>query len=146
MARRKQVSPMQRIPSGEVMSSLSSLANGTTTNRHTANGRKPVFKWSDGAIAKSKKTSFGSTGGSKTQLVICVAGIYASLYALPKPLNPEFDAHDRIAVSPGRFCRSASQRPPTIAILPFTSFPARLPNTFDFPSSLTRFSHSSPLL
>jgi hypothetical protein len=61
---------------------MESLSNGTVNNRQTANARKPVFKWSDGAIKKSKPI-YGSSAAGKTQLVICVAGIYASLYAPP---------------------------------------------------------------
>lgn len=141
MARQKQISPMQRQPSGEIMDSHTS---GSTTSRQTANARKPIFKWSDGAIAKSKTTSFGSTGGSKTQLVICVAGIYASLYALPSSIKPRSNAHSMTAVSPGLSCKSASPRPHTKAIPPFTLSPIRLSNTFAFPSSLIPFNPSWP--
>lgn len=69
---------MQRIPSGEIMEHL---ADGTTTSRQNGHVHKPIFKWSDGAITKSKKTKFGSPPAGTAQLVVCVAGIYASLYA-----------------------------------------------------------------
>jgi hypothetical protein len=60
---------------------MHSLAHATSTSTQNGNLRKPVFKDSKGAIAKSNKTTFASSRAGKTQLVICVAGIYASLYA-----------------------------------------------------------------
>jgi hypothetical protein len=122
MARRKQMSPMQRIPSGEVMESL---ANGQATIKQTGNAREAAFQWSNGAIAKSKKTTFGSTGAGTIQLVICVAGIYASLYA-PATHVEDLDTHLLTTVYPGLSYRSASPKPPTRATLPYPSLPTRL--------------------
>lgn len=142
MARRKQLSPMQRIPSGEVMESL---ANGAVTSKQKETARKSNFKWSDGAIAKSRKTTFGSSGPGTIQLVVCVAGIYASLYALPTSVEIP-GAHSFSTVYPGLSCKSALPKLPTIAILPYTAFPIRRPNISAFPSSSIRFSHSLPPL
>jgi hypothetical protein len=64
---------------------MESLANGTVTSRQNGTAHKPSFKWSDGAIARSKKTAFASSGAGTIQLVVCIAGIYASLYAFPMP-------------------------------------------------------------
>lgn len=101
------MSPVQRIPSGEVMESL---ANGTVTSRQSGNARKPVFKWSDGATAQSQKTTFVSSGAGKTQLVICVAGIYASLYGSTEPCI-NFDAHTFLQSIMGPPARAHHQNP-----------------------------------
>ena len=142
MARRKQLNPMQRIPSGEVMEHL---ADGTTTSRQNGNVHKPIFKWSDGAITMSKKSKLGSPPAGTVQLVVCVAGIYASLYAPLASLVRDLNAHNSLPVCPGLSCRNALPKLPTIAILPSTSFPIRLPSTFAFPSSSIRCNHSLPL-
>jgi hypothetical protein len=67
---------------------MESLSNGTVTSRQNGHAQKPNFKWSDGAIARSKKTTFASSGAGTVQLVVCIAGIYASLYALSIPRLP----------------------------------------------------------
>lgn len=72
---------------------MNSLTNGTTTSKHASNAHRPIFKWSDGAIAKPKRTRFVSSRAGKTQLVICVAGIYVSLYVLSDQLQ-NVEAHD----------------------------------------------------
>lgn len=77
MARRKQAAPMQRIPSGEVMESLS--GDGTADERRAAAGRDPTFNDPTGAFTKSMKASKARLGGATFQLMVCVAGIYASL-------------------------------------------------------------------
>lgn len=142
MARRKQLNPMQRIPSGEVMEHL---ADCTTTSGQNRNVHKPIFKWSDGAIAKSKKTKLGSPPAGTGQLVVCVAGIYASLYAPLANSVRGLNAHDSLSVCPGLSCRNALPKLPTIVIPPSTSFPIRLPSTFASPSSSIRCNHSLPL-
>lgn len=142
MARRKQMSPMQRIPSGEIMESL---ANGTATSKQTSNARKPVFRWSEKAISKSKKTTFGFSGAGKLQLVICVAGIYASLYGLLQHCGETFNAHDMIIVFPGLSCKSASQRLLITASPSHPSSQIRPLNTFAFLSFSIRFNPFLPL-
>ena len=78
MARRKQVSPMQRIPSGEVMQSPSDFQ---TTPYKSLNGHAPELRAS--LERKPPKASFGARSSRSEpgylQLIVCVAGIYASL-------------------------------------------------------------------
>ena len=65
---------------------MGTLVNGTIGSRQVGNARRSVFNPSGGAISKPKKTG-------TIQLVICVAGIYASLYAPPTSVGKS-DAHD----------------------------------------------------
>jgi hypothetical protein len=78
MARRKQLNPMQRIPSGEVMQSpyefqavLQTPVNGHV-HQPSAKTQRPPPKSS--ATARSTASEAGYI-----HLIVCVAGIYASL-------------------------------------------------------------------
>jgi hypothetical protein len=78
MARRKQLNPMQRIPSGEVMQSpyefqavLQKPVNGHVHRPSAKTQRTPP---KSSAPARSTASEAGYI-----QLIVCVAGIYASL-------------------------------------------------------------------
>ena len=84
MARRKQLSPMQRIPSGEVMQDPSTFPdaperymNGHSERLHP----KSSMKRHERPIVA---VSAAPVEAGLVQLVICVAGIYASLYVNPQ--------------------------------------------------------------
>ena len=84
MARRKQTNPMQRIPSGEVMQDPPDDPRSQTpkSNGHL---RVPSPRDVNGhlgsrTISQVQKQERGPSRGSFIELVICVGGIYASLY------------------------------------------------------------------
>ena len=82
MARRKQAAPLQRGASSEVMEKP--LENGFSdiyTNGHS----KPLPSKAQRTLAPEAPEQAGLT-----QLVICVGGIYASLYVLYEPLMPSY--------------------------------------------------------
>ena len=81
MARRKQVNPMQRIPSGEVMLEPEDIPAGHT-NHGNDYAKVAANKLANGSPKPSKATTSTPHQHGITQLVICVSGIYVSLYGI----------------------------------------------------------------
>ena len=76
MARRKQLNPMQRIPSGEVMQSVHQMPDRYS---HKANGH---FALQMPAVVPEERQAQHAKlkdQSGLSQLAICVLGIYASL-------------------------------------------------------------------
>ena len=73
MARRKQVNPVQRAPSGDVM-----LQPADIPDRDTKSGDDYAKTVANGKPLTESHASADHPG--LTQLAICVLGIYASLY------------------------------------------------------------------
>jgi hypothetical protein len=80
MARQKQANPMRRAASGQVMDSLS---NGSVADKRSdyvcKSGPNPT---EDHPAARPKNSGPTSSKAGILQLVVCVAGIYASLYVI----------------------------------------------------------------
>lgn len=82
MARKKQVAPLQRVPSSGVIEELPDTPEPKAKSVNGNAGKHAISNESAKSPAAAVATPSSSDQPGLIQLLICVAGIYASLYAI----------------------------------------------------------------